>query len=199
MSDQTSSNQMTEQSGPPKQFSLPMPGWWPRVEPVFDFGDQVPEELDPEQAEAIQEMFAQVNAKDGTKLISIMMSAEDEPRPMGIMYVNQSANAGKVMSGLLGIEATPTEVPSLASVGRLKDSEVSVVHFDTVGPVSCVMSRRESANPDGRASLIRAYIIPQPQTLQAVLIVYITADHEPVRQPFAELCDDITSGFNWRW
>ncbi len=194
MSDQTS-----DQTGPPKQFGFRLPGWWPRVEPVFDIGDRVAEELEPEQAEALREMFSSVNAMDGTRLISVMMTAEDEPRPMGIMYVNHSENAGRVMSGILGIEATPTEVPDLRSVGKLKDTEVSVVHFDTVGSVSCVTSRREATSSEGRASLIRAYIIPQPQTLKAVLILYVTAYHDVVREPFAEFCDDVTSRFSWNW
>lgn len=193
------SEQTIDQSGPPNQFGLTVPGWWPRVEPVFDIGDRVAEELEPDQAEALREMFSSVNAMDGTRLISVMMSAEDEPRPMGIMYVNHSENAGRVMSGMLGIEATPAEVPDLRAVGKLKDTEVSVVHFDGVGSVSCVTSRRESAAPEGRGSLIRAYIIPQPQSLQAVLILYMTAYHDVVLEPFAELCDDVTSSFNWRW
>lgn len=191
----------SEQTGPPKQFGLPMPAWWPRIEILQDLGGQIPEYLPPEQQQAITDMVSGAGGLGGTKVVSIMMTAEDTPRVMGMMYVNYSNRASELLSGLLGIQATPNELPDLRSIGKLNDTEVSVAHFDTVGSVSCVTSRRANPNPNLKTQemLMRAYVIPQPHTLKAVLVTFMTTYHEEAKAPFCQLCDDLMEGFNWRW
>lgn len=194
-------DQTLDQTGPPRQFHLPIPAWWPRIEVLDDLGDRVPDELEPEQQQAVIDMVRSVGGLGGTKVVSVMMTAEDTPRVMGLMYINYSDQAANLLSGLLGMQATPDEIPELRSVGKLKDTEVSVVHFDTVGAVSCITARRANLNEHltTQEALIRAYVVPKPSTLKAVLVVFTTTYHEQAKVPFSDLCDDIMSGFNWRW
>lgn len=202
------SDQTIDETGAPRQFGLSVPAWWPRIQPLPHDPDRAADQLDPDQAAAIGEMFNAVNLADGTKLISLMLSAEEVPRPMGVMYVNHSENAGRVLSGLLGVSASPGEIGDLHQIGKLRDTTVDLLHFDEVGSVSCVTSRRRGADvhdehgsvlAPARDGLLRAYVIPQPQSMQAVLIMYFTTYHDEMVAPFAELCDHVTASFNWRW
>lgn len=191
----------TTETGPPKQFGMTMPGWWPRIEPVMQPGDRAAADLPPEQAEPIRRMLASADIPAGTRCVSVMMTVEDEPRPFGLMYVNHSDDAGRVMSGMLGVQATPDELADLHSVGNLEDVDVSLTHFDTVGAVSCVTARRAQGVSGGGTTptLIRAYLIPEPKSFRAALVLYMTAYQEAGVEPFCDLCDQVTATFTWRW
>ena len=200
------SDQTIDQAGPPKRFGIDVPGWWPRIEPLRASDSRLPTELPDEQQEALRDLLESTPMPDGTRFVSVMMTADaEDSKPFGAMYLSHSNEVGPIMSGILGIEANSENLADLRSVGGMRQVDISVVHFDTVGAVSCVTARRAgsselpAAGTAANETLFRAYVIPQPQTMSAVLILYMTQYHESGVAGFAEMCDLITGTFNWQW
>lgn len=188
------------ESGPPKQFGIVLPGWWPRVEPIQGPIDREPTAISPEQEALLEQLADNLSIPDGTKCVSIMMTAEDEPRPFGLLYLNHSAEAGRIMAGMAGLDAAGADLGDLGSVGNLDGVELSVVHFDTVGSVSCVTARRaNAANPDAPDALVRGYLIPEPKSLRAAMVLYHAEYQEAGVEAFCDMCDLITASFTWKW
>lgn len=192
--------QPADESGSPTHFGIVLPGWWPRLEPVFGPIDQPPAEPAPEQAELIAQLLADAEIPAGTRCVAAMMTAENEPRPFGAMYINHSAEAGAIMAGMVGVEVAADDLSDLRSVGSLEGVELSVIHFDEVGSVSCVTARRRNtANPDVPDTLIRAYLIPEPKSLRAAMVLYTCEYQEGGVEAVCDMCDLITASFSWHW
>lgn len=187
--------------GAPQQFSIIVPDWWPRIAPTPDFADQMVQGLNDEQAAELNELFESVDPQDGTRLVAIITNGQPEPQSNGLMYINHSAQAARLMAGFVGINATPNEVPELRSIGKLRNTEVSTMQLEGVGAISCVTTRRQSPDPqfEGHGALLRIYLIPQPDSMEAVLVLFLTIDDERLREPFFEMADEIVGTFVWRY
>ena len=192
----------TEAVDAPRQFSLGVPSWWIHMRLTQGPTDLPVEELGPEQSEALQGLLENWDPNDGTRMMSVITNGqpEAEQQAIGIMVVHHSAKAGQVMSRLAGVSASPDEHPELASIGKLDDTEIEIFDQANVGPISAVTTKRRPSDPamEGQGALLRMFLLPQPQSMNAVLILFMTYDIDELRQPFIEMCDEMIQSFKWR-
>jgi hypothetical protein len=191
---------------PPNSYTIAIPDCWPRCMPrTGDIGallEQTGATVDPVRRAAL---LAQIGAATidawEPDLLAIMTPVGRPIVPVGFLVVGLSARAGEILGSLLGITTADLADLGVADAGRLVDTKVETITLDGPGVATRVSATRRGGGVRTNVPGLQheVYLVPEPHTGRAAVLMFTTIADDQVIGPFGELCDLVVTTFDWVW